>query len=179
MDTVLKEPSRTERSGKVGLGKLFYLIGLPGSGKSTVANKFVVDKIKDGVPTVIIGGDDFRKSITSKEFVPEAEGLVFASMDIAIRALLDRGFHVIVDETSTTKETLKRYYRLDINAQPVYVEADVEECISRVIANGKYFLVEPIRRMSKQLDKLMSNFQETINEIKKEIKQRKVQDVNV
>ena len=40
---------------------------------------------------------------------------MFAAMDMATRALLLSGHDVLIDETSTTEQSLLRYFRIDIN----------------------------------------------------------------
>jgi predicted kinase len=173
------------RSGQTKKGNLFYMVGSPKSGKSTIANKWVKDlstyQLLEGEynPRVVIGGDDFRTAITSREFIPEAEGLVFAAMDVAARALLARGFDVLIDETSTTKASLLRYYKLDINATPIIVDTSANECVKRAITSSSPYLVAPIMRISKQFDKLMENFDEIIKEVKAEVRERSSQDVHV
>ena len=42
-------------------GILFWITGLPGSGKSTIAKKIKSKIIKKYGPTIVINGDDLRK----------------------------------------------------------------------------------------------------------------------
>lgn len=168
------------RSGVLLKGNLFYTVGCPHSGKSTFANDwiqgeklpergdqfdcFTVHKINK--PRVVLGGDDFRSALTGHEFVLQAEGMVASCIDIAAKALLNRGFDVLIDETSSTKATLIRYYRLDINATPIFIDTSREECIRRAIANKREYLVGPINRIANQLDKIRPKWDETIKSIK-------------
>jgi hypothetical protein len=91
-------------------------------------------------------------------YIAEAEGSVFAAMDVATRALLLSGFDVIIDETSTTETTILRYLKIDPNAVPVFIDGTEEECIQRALATDKPYLVEPIKRMGKQLQKLTADW---------------------
>jgi hypothetical protein len=123
-------------------GNLYFTVGLPQSGKSTYCDQWVrqpgrqhrLTRSSWGFsqtvpgpslshpkgncgrslsPRVVIAGDDFRKALYGRSYRIEAEATVFAMMDVATRALLDRGFDVIIDETCTTEQTLLRYLRLD------------------------------------------------------------------
>lgn len=184
----------------MGKGKLFYVIGLPRSGKSSYCDEWVAevlqkplqliswekpeepllycDSLKDSgvdwakfndivwspppppTPRAVISGDDFRTAIHGMSYIPEAEGLVFATMDAAIRALLRRGFDVIVDETCTTEQTLLRYLKIDSNAHPIWIDTPAEVCKQRAIDTGKPYLLGPIERMDAQLQHLKKNWDE-------------------
>jgi predicted kinase len=145
--------------------------------------KFKVGDIKPCEPTppprarVVIAGDDFRTALHGNAFRVEAEGTVFAMMDVAARALLDRGFDVIVDETCTTEQTLLRYLRLDPNATPVFIDTPEEVCVERALASNKPFLVGPIRRMASQLSGLRDNWDQTVARLKAYLDHRKAQDI--
>lgn len=176
-------------------GKLFFTVGLPRSGKSTWANKWVKFEtysdafnsalwnsehlFTNATPRVIISGDDFRRALYGRAYQIEAEGAVFAMMDVATRALLSRGFDVIVDETCTTEATLIRYLRIDPEATPIFIETSEEECIARAIKTGKPYLVGPIERMAKQLKELRANWDETVDHLKHYLSQRELQDTPV
>ena len=156
------------RSGVIEKGHLFYTVGCPHSGKSTYANNWV-DGFISGLHEnnrVVLGGDDFRSALTGHEFVLQAEGMVASCIDIAAKALLNRGFDVLIDETSSTEATLIRYYRLDINALPIFIDTSREECIRRAIANKRDYLVGPINRIANQLERIRPKWDETIKSIK-------------
>lgn len=160
------------RSGNGEKGRLFFLVGLAHSGKSTVANSWLVEA-RVPRPRVVIGGDDFRQAVYGKEYDPDREGLVFAAMDTAIRALLYRGFDVLVDETCTTESTLLRYLKLDLDAIALFVDTDVDTCIERAIRNGREYLITPIRRMDSQLKRLREGWDETVNRLRQYIIDRR------
>lgn len=182
-------------------GALFFCIGLPRSGKSTFCNKWVLDAeldtdtdyltdgdgeehrftVTNGVkyPRVVIGGDDFRVALYGRHFQAEAEGTVFSAMDIATRALVNRGFHCIIDETSTTEQTLMRYLRIDMDATPVWIDTPVEECKRRAVETGKPYLVGPIDRLHKQMTHLKENWDTIWNRCRNQVLYRKTQDIAV
>lgn len=167
-------------------GKLYGLVGLPRSGKSTVANEWVKgDKVRNpnghgffpycyviDRPRVIVGGDDFRVALYGQEYNLNGEASVFAAMDVAVRALLARGFDVIIDETCTTEDTLSRYLRLDLDFTPIFIDTPEEVCVERAIATNKPFLVAPIRNMARQLADLRPRWDETRARLTKRLRDR-------
>lgn len=161
-------------------GRLFYLVALARSGKSTYAHEWVRTPqvvISDKgtrvlQPRVVISGDAFRLALTGQEYQALAECQVFASMDQAIRALLAEGYEVLIDETATTPETHKRYLRIDINAEPIFIDTPMEVCIQRALDTGKSFLVEPIKRMARNLASLKADWPRNFEAWKEEIRSR-------
>lgn len=155
-------------------GKLYFTVGLARSGKSTHARNWLRERSER--PRAVVCGDDFRRAIHRHAYIPEAEGLVFATMDVAARALLLGGHDVLLDETATTEATILRYLRIDLDAQPVFVPTPEEVCIQRAIANGQEYLVNPIRRMASQLRDLTSDWANTFERLKAYVQERKVND---
>ncbi len=166
-------------TGAVGVpnkrGKLFFMVGLPRSGKTVIADEWVRSWKHGENPRVIIGGDDYRTAIHGEIYRKEAEGTVFAMMDVSVRAQLDRGHDVLIDETCTTEATLLRYLRLDIDATPIFVDTCMEVCIDR--AEDKPYLVKPIQRMAAQKGQLMAKWDETVARLRKYLVSRMSQDV--
>lgn len=183
------------RSGSVNRdgnkGKLYYLIKLPQSGGSSFANKWVsadvdleyVNYLQEGAdyflerPRVVVGGDDFRIGTHSMEYLRTSEGLVFAQMDTAVRALLYRGFDVLIDETSTTEATLLRYYLMDFDAEAIIVDTPAEECIRRAKENGREYLVPCIEQMAKQKDDLLKDWPLAVERVRQRILERYPNDI--
>lgn len=174
-------------------GKLYFTSGLSRSGKSFFAKKwanyedkfegnrlgFDCWKLPKNMKRVVISGDAFRKALHGSDFRIEAESTVYATMDITTRALLNEGYDVLIDETCTTEQTLLRYLRLDINAQPIFFDVTEEECIQRAKDTNKPYLIGPIQRMAKQLRILRANWDETVNRLKTYLKEREQHDVAV
>lgn len=137
-------------------GKLWFTIGLPRSGKTTYCDEWVTDH--DHNRRVVVSGDAFRQALHGHAYIPEAEGVVFAHMDIAVRAFLLSGHDVIIDETATTEATILRYFRIDQEACPVWISTTAEVCIQRALDSNKPYLVDPINRMAQQLAKLKADY---------------------
>lgn len=177
-------------------GRLYYTVGLPRSGKSfycdqwcRLHSQFDSDIhyrgefggwcIKMTRPRSIVCGDDFRKAIHGHDYLPEAEGIVFAHMDVAARAQLAGGFDVMMDETCTTQSTLLRYLKLDPNATPVFINTPKEVCIERAKASGKDYLIGPIERMAAQLKELRADWDNIVRKLLSYVEMRKGLDVAV
>jgi predicted kinase len=156
------------------VGNLYFTIGLPRSGKSTFAAQW-----RSHPNRVVICGDSFRKALHQHAYLPEAEGFVFASMDMAVRALLHDGYDVLIDETATTPETITRYLKISPTAVPIFVLTPVGECINRAKAAGMDYLIGPIQRMSDQLDGLLQDWDNTLAYLQNYVVMRKKQDVTV
>jgi predicted kinase len=167
-------------------GKLFATVGLPRSGKSTYADDWVRGDIagkrgdeydvfevrKIDRPRVIIAGDDFRTALHGQPYLLEAEAAVFAMMDVAARALLARGFDVIIDETCTTEDTLSRYLRLDLDFTPVFIDTPLDVCIQRALDVGRHLLVEPMKNMARQLADLRPRWDEARARLTERLRRR-------
>jgi hypothetical protein len=192
----------SERSGTVaeGRGRLYFTVGLPQSGKSTFCNNWVngtlgvtdvfavtsvtmslSGKVWSGPqrPRVVVGGDDFRHAVTGREFEAKSEAFVFAAMDAACHALLDRGFDVMVDDTATTEQTVERYLRIDPDAQSVFIDVDWKECISRAAQNNRQYLIATIHRQKDQLADLKADWPTTFARLKSKVEARSGQDVSI
>ncbi len=172
------------RSGSVsgfraGPGRLFFTVGLPQSGKSTWCNAWVRDAGKHDRPRVVLAGDDFRHGLHGHEYLVEAEAFVFAAMDLAARALLRRGFDVMMDETATSEGTILRYLRIDIDAVAIFIDVPAEECKARARAAGRDYLLGPIDRMAAQLARLRDSWHETLARLKSYVRTRAGHDVPV
>lgn len=122
--------------------KLYFTIGLPGSGKSSQSAlwKNSYAKIENGklIPgrfcgesRVVVSGDSIRKAICGESWNSNIEGIVDSTKYIMVKALLDNGHTVLIDDTNTSINTIQKILSIDINAQPLYVKSSVEECKGR------------------------------------------------
>lgn len=190
------------RSGISKKGKLYFLQGLPHCGKSSYANNWLnpdsylwetcEPPCKDGIydkifthrkfvdtakPRVVLGGDDFRQALTGREFLIEAEGTVMAMIDVAAKALLLRGFDVLIDETNTTEASVLRMYKIDIDAERILIDTPKEVCIERAIKANRQYLCGPIERMSKQLDFMKENWEQIRDRVRNYLINRRKDDI--
>lgn len=160
-------------------GKLWILVGLPMAGKSSFGNIWVREAVRNPTanPRVVLGGDDFRYGITRGEFNPSAESFVFAGLEAAARALLRRGFDVLIDETHTTLRSISRWVNVCPDVALMWVDAEPELCKQRARQAGKPFLIPHIDRLAAQLVELKRGWPDNFESLKKTIKDRQAVDI--
>jgi len=128
--------------------KLYYTVGLPRCGKSTYCNKWVEKKPK----RVIVCPDDIRQALYGQDFLMEAESMVWSMTHYQIKALLNRGFDVIVDSTNYNWNMRKQWYKI----WPVVIDIPVitkpEICLQRAINTSKPDLLLVIVNMFENWD---------------------------
>lgn len=146
---------------------LLYTIGLPRSGKSTICTKWANEKPM----RAIVNSDSIRLALTGKRYEPLAETMVFATKHVMIRALLERGFDVIVDGTHSTEISIKRILEIDINATVIPVFTDCSECIKRAKDTNQEDLIPSIERINNNLRMLdfYDNLESRLKCIKQEV----------
>lgn len=145
---------------------LYFTIGLPRSGKSTYCEQWCNQSKR-----VIVSSDDIRMSMTNQRYNPYTETLVFATKHIMVRALLRRGFDVIVDGTHSTEISIMRLLEIDINAQHVIIDTPLEECVRRAKLTNQEDLIPTIQRIDKNM-KAMGHIASFISNIKEKVKER-------
>ena len=96
------------------MGKLYFTIGLPRSGKTTkcnvwaqdyhteiVGHQLIFNELNNSNPRTIVCADEIRLAVYGQRWWTEGEELVHAIQRIMIVSLLNR-HDVIVDGTHTT-----------------------------------------------------------------------------
>lgn len=92
------------------VNKLYILIGIPCSGKSTYANKNFNDP-----NTVIVSTDEIRRELTGTyRFSLETNNRVFEIAKVEIQTWLDKGYDVVFDATNTNKKYRKKFIGIGI-----------------------------------------------------------------
>lgn len=117
--------------------KIYVMIGVSASGKSTTSQRLV-----DEINGVIVSRDAIRRMIygyndsTIHEYymrpdVPDCEKRVTAFHDIMVREALLEGFDVIADNTHLKIEYIRKYFNYGAEIVPIYVHVELEEAIER------------------------------------------------
>jgi len=163
--------------------KLTIMAGLPRSGKSTLANRWVLKEISfdnnkiivhvkgqteaDSTPRIVINADQIRMELYGQRFYLGGEQFVHAMKMLLINMYYKMGYHVLVDGTHTTEHSLKELFAIDKTAQIYIMDIPAEECERRAIACGQGDLVYNgvIDRMAQQLSKWKNNKEEFIKEL--------------
>jgi predicted kinase len=130
--------------------KLYFCVAMPRSGKSTFCNEWA----KGEVNRVIVSSDDIRKALHGKRYETLAETMVFAIKHVMIRALLDRGFTVMVDGTHTSRISIQRILEIDRNAVGILFDTPKETCILRAINTNQTDVIPAIHRTADNLKKI-------------------------
>ena len=117
-------------------------MGIPCSGKSTWAKKFVLDN----PDYVRVCRDDLRK-MRGKYWLPEQEDMITAMEDTCIVIAVHRGFSVVVDATNLNPKTIERIttlgnVRAGVNNSTLEIEykmfdINLDEAISRDMGRPK------------------------------------------
>lgn len=136
------------------MGKLYFTIGLPRSGKDTFTKKWREEEKN----RVVLSGDLFRYAIYDRRYSRVGEELVRASVITAARALLLDGYDVLINDTNTSYTSIVQILNVDENATAYFLDTPAEVCIERAIKTGQEDLIKPINEM-------LHNLEWTINEI--------------
>lgn len=126
-------------------GQLFFTRGLPRSGKSTFARKWLTNQkysLKDmlydnkykelyfPLRRVIVCGDDFRLATYGQEYDRSCEFASALTMFTAIKALL-KNHCVLFDETNSSEWSLRRIFEICPNAEYIDIRTEKKECLKR------------------------------------------------
>lgn len=143
------------------MGKLYVLIGLPGSGKSTWARDFV----KRNDNAVIVNRDSYRSMIKGGNYIfdKKFEGVIKTSCYDLANMFLVAGFDVIVDETNLTRhkrhELINNTCFMDGKKHEVvgvFFAVDIKDCLVRRMNDPRGYSVdkwnEVIENMSGSFD---------------------------
>ena len=111
------------------MNKLTLLIGIPGSGKTTYANKNKKEN------EVILSSDIIRQELFGNESSQENNQLVFDTLYARARQLLKEGKDVIIDATNINAyyrhQTLKNFEDLNIERVAIVFDTPIQTCIKR------------------------------------------------
>jgi len=109
-------------------GMALWITGLPGSGKSTIA-----DAIKALHPDfVILRMDDLRKTVTPEPTYSDAEReITYRSLVYFAKKLTELGHNVIIDATGNMRRWRDLARKLLPRYAEIYLKCPIEECIHR------------------------------------------------
>ena len=143
------------------IGKLAFLVGLPRSGKSSIARQwrdgnlqFVSPRRQDENPRsrVIVCADDVRLAMGTR-FNESIEDHVCSVKHTMIKSLLYE-HDVLVDGTHTTPSSLLKLFNIDAEAEFYFVDTPPDICIERARFTNQEDLISPIHRLEHNLYKL-------------------------
>jgi predicted kinase len=129
---------------------LILMMGLPRSGKSTMARE--INK-KHGYP--IVNPDSFRLEIHGAPFFRPAEALVWYMVEITIRSLFRAGHsHVILDATNVSRKRRDKWKDLGCRVHVCGLNVSKGVCVERAEEGGREDLVSVIERMAGEMESI-------------------------
>ena len=142
---------------------LILLVGIPGSGKTTYAEKY----INENPGTVHLSSDKIRKELWGNEATQGDNNEVFSLMQSRTINALNFGNNVVYDATNITRKD--RSYIIALCPKFVKIEchiiwAPIETCIERDAARKRTVGKEVIDKMLKRFQ--APYYDESIDEIK-------------
>lgn len=142
---------------------LILLVGIPGSGKTTYAEKY----IEEHYSTIHISSDDIRAELWGNEATQGDNNEVFSLMQSRTIEALNNGQSVVYDATNITRKD--RSYIIALCPKFAKIEchiiwAPIETCIERDAARERTVGKEIIDRMLKRFQAVY--YDECIDEIK-------------
>lgn len=118
-----------------------WITGLPGSGKSVIAQALLRQLEQQGISAQLVSIDMLRKVVTPKPTYSEEErDMVYASIAFVSKLLTQNGVNVIIDATAN-RQRYRDYARKQIpHFIETYVRCPLELCIEREAKRGKTFM---------------------------------------
>lgn len=125
------------------MNKLYTMIGIPGSGKSTFA--------KSHPECIVVCPDTIRKELFGDEACQKDGNLVFKLAYERIEKALSENKDVIFDATNTTVRSRKPLLKYKAIHYAVFVNTDINECKKRNANRERKVPEDVIERMARQL----------------------------
>ncbi len=128
------------------MNKLYMMIGLPASGKSTIA-KDIAEKEN----AVIIATDDLRQELLNDVNSQVDNNLIFKEAEKRLKQNIEKGKNVIFDATNINykkrRDWLNRFNKYGVEKIGVLVATPYEECLERNKLRDRKVPEEVIKRM--------------------------------
>ena len=128
------------------MSKLYTLIGLPASGKSTFC--------KSHNECVIVSTDNIRYELYGNAEIQDNPKRVFNIAHSRIEKALSNGKDVIFDATNLTPLSRKNIFNhTNCKHIAIYFDINVNTCIERNLKRDRIVPIEVIKKMSKRITK--------------------------
>ena len=131
--------------------ELIIMIGLPGSGKSVFVDKKYSETYQ------VVCTDDVRKAL-GFIFERKMEPLVHCISETIVKAKMERGLPIIIDETNIRSSHLLKWKNLaeeyEYKTTAIIMDTNIDECKKRRKCNEGKFPEEVIDRMNISLEHL-------------------------
>lgn len=121
------------------MNKLYTMVGIPGSGKSTIANQ---------IPNaIVISSDAIRKELYGAEEIQGNGKQVFDLVYKRIGEELTKGNDVVFDATNLTPRARNAVFRFPAERIAVFVNTPLDVCLERNAVRERKVPEEVIYRM--------------------------------
>ena len=135
---------------------LILTLGVAGSGKSTFVNERINNAIE---PFQLICLDDIRLAL-GDVYNERTEPVVRMITDVIGRTFMERGLHIIVDSTCTSKYIAEKWCELakeyNYRTSAYLIDTPFEVCIKRRLGTNKITL-EVLDNQREQLNELLED----------------------
>ena len=135
------------------MAKLFIMCGIPGSGKTTEANRL---GNVSGRPFAVLSADDVRADLYGDSSVQGDGNLVFTILDQRVHEALCDGKDVYYDCTSVRakgrRSVVRRFHEAE-SVSVVWLDTPLDVCIARNAARSRHVPNEVILGMAKKFQK--------------------------
>ena len=111
---------------------VMWFTGLPGCGKTTIADRVSAILSEKGICARILQLDEIRRAITPEpKYTKEERDIVYASLAYMGKLLADEGVNVIIDATANRRRYRDFARRLIPNFAEVFIRAPLSVCMER------------------------------------------------
>jgi predicted kinase len=156
-----KQVEVQEKCTAIEKPKLFVLVGLPMSGKTTWARQNA-----PRMCAAIVCPDEVRKAIHGHAYIPSAEPFVWATVRAMVPSLFAAGQPAIIIDACNVSEKRRKEWKSERH-ELVYVcfKTDYKECTARALKESRLDLIPVIQRMQENLSFPKGENGETIIEV--------------
>lgn len=111
---------------------VMWFTGLPGCGKTTIAERVKAMLSEKGIAVKILQLDEIRRAVTPQpKYTEEERDIVYASLAYMAKLLSEEGINVMIDATANRRRYRDFARRLVPAFGEVYIRAPLEVCMQR------------------------------------------------
>jgi adenylylsulfate kinase len=126
---------------------VIWFTGLPGCGKTTIADKVLTILSEKGVRARMLQLDEIRRAITPEpKYTEEERDIVYASLAYMAKLLAEEGVNVIIDATANRRRYRDFARSLIPNFVEVFIRAPLSVCMEREAKRKAKFSPKDIYR---------------------------------
>ena len=109
-----------------------WFTGLPGCGKTTIAEKVLTILSEKGIRARVLQLDEIRRAITPKpKYTEEERDIVYASLAYMAKLLAEEGVNVVIDATANRRRYRDFARTLIPHFAEVFIRAPLPVCMER------------------------------------------------